>query len=173
MLVLKLLNYMRTNTKPCEADLRADESNIHPFRALTAVLLIFATLGLVFSFIVSKKLNDVAKLSSTGENQPPLFFYDKIGSTPSFQNASKLDFDPVAKYTVEIGYSKSRRGAEKTIDRLNAMGFPGFLTPVQLKTGKVIYRVRMGIFVNKEQAKIASNTLEDRTKFKGKLIALN
>lgn len=149
-------------------------SNLLSFiKILAAVLIVCTAAGLVSSKIISHKLSKKLEEEKRSEVAKPQFFYNSIGATPALTTAKKLDFDVSQKYTIEVGYTKTRKGAEKVVDKLNQSGFPVFMTPVQLKSGRVAYKIRMGLFIDKKYASEASKTLQERTKYTGKLIALN
>jgi cell division septation protein DedD len=144
-------------------------------KAMLALFVVCAAAGTVSSKYISHKLNEKIKERRTADKNPPekLFFYNSIGATPALENSKEIKFDKSKKFTIEVGYTKTRRGAAKVVDRLNLNGFPVFMTPVQLKNGRVIYKVRMGLFADSRKAKLASSVLRKRTKYKGKLVSLN
>lgn len=101
-----------------------------------------------------------------------LFFYNSIGATPAFAQSRDINFQTSEKFTVEIGYTRTKKAAEQIVDRLNQSGFPIFMTPVQLKSKRVAYKLRMGLFANKKNAVQANHILSERTKYKGKVTVL-
>jgi cell division septation protein DedD len=144
-------------------------------KLLCGILIVFTAAGLVSSKIISTKITKrlAEKKIEASKKEPPLFFYNSIGATPAFSTPKEIKFDSTPKFTVEVGYTKTRSGAERVIDKLNLSGFPVFMTPIQLKTGKVVYKIRMGLFSDKENAANAKYVLRERTKYKGRLVALN
>ena len=143
-------------------------------KILCGTLLVFTLAGLVSTKIISLKLSQkIAEKRRKPASEIPLFFYNSIGATPALQPSKDVKFNSAQKFTVEVGYTRTRSAAEKVIDRLNQSGFPIFMTPVQLKNGKVAYKIRMGLFTNQQNAKNATIVLRERTKYKGRLIALN
>ncbi|MDB2447131.1 SPOR domain-containing protein [bacterium] len=141
---------------------------------MCGILIVCAAVGVASSKLISHKLSQkIAAKQKAATKEAPLFFYNGIGATPAFAESKEIEFDTSRKFTIEVGYTKTRRSAEKIIDKLNLSGFPVFMTPVQLRSGKVAYKIRMGLFVDKENAVTATAVLRQRTKYKGKLIALN
>lgn len=144
-------------------------------KAMLALFIVCAVGGAVSSKYISYKLNEKIKARTAQAKKPPkkLFFYNSIGATPALSESKEIKFDTAKKFTIEVGYTKTRKGAAKVVDKLNLNGFPVFMTPVQLKSGRVIYKIRMGLFADSKKAKLATNVLRSRTKYKGKLVALN
>lgn len=144
-------------------------------KLVLGIFIICVAAGIVSSKVISLKISQkiAEKHELEKKKKTTLFFYNSIGATPAFSTHKELSFTENEKYTIEVGYTKTRRGAEKIIDKLNLYGFPVFMTPVQLKNSKVAYKIRMGLFVTKDKAKDAGNLLAERTKYKGKIKILN
>ncbi len=76
-------------------------------------------------------------------------FYETVGASPkpSFQNRIKQ----ASRFTIEIANFTEREDAETLLLQLKARGIEGFYTPMR-RGGQVIYRVRLGMFTNPDDA---------------------
>lgn len=109
-------------------------------------------------------------VGTSQQNQAEPLFYTTIGdstldetaTTAPQNNNGKL---PTTKYTIEIGVLDSREEAEGMVRELAAAGVDAFFTPL-LKDGRVIFRVRHGIFDSEASAKSAAKSISSRHKLK-------
>jgi len=77
-------------------------------------------------------------------------FYNAVGSSP------KATSSPVprqaTRFTIELASFNNQAEAESLLMRLKSRGIDGFYTPLR-RGGTVIYRVRLGMFANPDDAK--------------------
>jgi cell division septation protein DedD len=76
-------------------------------------------------------------------------FYESVGASPkpSFQNRIKQ----ASRFTIELANFTEREDAETLLLQLKSSGIEGFYTPMR-RGGQVIYRVRLGMFTNPDDA---------------------
>ncbi len=76
-------------------------------------------------------------------------FYESVGASPkpSFQNRIKQ----ASRFTIELANFTEREDAETLLLQLKSRGIEGFYTPMR-RGGHVIYRVRLGMFTNPDDA---------------------
>jgi cell division septation protein DedD len=76
-------------------------------------------------------------------------FYESVGASPkpSFQNRIKQ----ASRFTIELANFTEREDAETLLLQLKSRGIEGFYTPMR-RGGQVIYRVRLGMFTNSDDA---------------------
>ena len=129
--------------------------------------------------------HDIDPDPSTASRQPSAFYYDKIGASPSTRSPSHIipiisslgqffnqeSFDKTQqKFTVLVGHTKTVATADSVIDELNLSGLPAYKAPVTLKSGDKVFRVSMGLFVSKKEAKEAMKVLAQRTSYEGQVV---
>ncbi len=85
-------------------------------------------------------------------------FYKTIGQAPSLEKASPQRRPDAATFTLEIKVAERRDEAEKVIDMLKELGIKAYYTPLN-RGGKVVYRIRHGIFTSAKKAHKASTHL--------------
>lgn len=85
---------------------------------------------------------------ASGDAVKPVF-YETVGASPkpSFQNRIKQ----ASRFTIELANFTEREDAETLLLQLKARGIEGFYTPMR-RGGQVIYRVRLGMFTNPDDA---------------------
>lgn len=129
--------------------------------------------------------HEAALAPSTAFRQPSAFYYDKIGASPStrapshiipiisslgqFFNQESAD-QTKHKFTVLVGHTKTVKTADSVIDELNLSGLPAYKAPFTLESGEKVFRVSMGLFVSKEEAKEAMKVLAKRTSYEGQVV---
>ena len=128
------------------------------------------------------------------------FFYDSIGSTPIATNAyAKLpslstlswilsssndlylnqpSLDDVTssnkkRYTLSVGYLRNLGNVSKIIDELNSKGLPAASTVINNYHNDKIFRIDVGLYLSKSEAKEALEILSKRTNYKGMIVPLN
>ena len=105
----------------------------------------------------------------TGPSSVPDLFYREVGGAPSTsQPQSKISYRQT--FALETSVHAHQPKAEYDVDRLSAKGFQAFYTPYQ-KGGRVVYRVRVGIFGKKQEAVTAQKTLTEAG-FSSRIISL-
>ena len=77
-------------------------------------------------------------------------FYDAVGSSPK-ATSPVIQRQPT-RFTIELASFNTQAEAESLLVRLKARGIDGFYTPLR-RGGTVIYRVRLGMFANPDDAK--------------------
>lgn len=107
---------------------------------------------------------------TTETSRPAPLFYSVIGDSnpeePSVAGPKGAEDSPLErKYTIEIGVLDSRESAEALVKKLADSGLNAYFTPL-LKDGRVIFRVRHGIFDSEATAKSTAKTINSRHKLK-------
>lgn len=100
-------------------------------------------------------------------------FYKSIGKTTANVNARNLTKRSKIsnKYTLEFKVFNQSRAAEEFVDSLNHRGIEAYYTPFQ-RNGKVIFRVRRGVFSSKQTAEKAAIALRQKSKVNSRVIKL-
>ncbi len=90
------------------------------------------------------------------------FFYDAIGRTPDQTRGSSSEQPglPTANYTLELRVASTQQEAEQAVQSLQERGIEAYYTPLT-RTGRVVYRVRRGIYSNEQEASRAAIALRD------------
>ena len=140
------------------------------FSAFLAVILLGTLAGLVgalaFKKIPAGWLPNQKDADSKPAEPAPLF-YKVVGdsSAPDTRGADGAanaeSGVPDVKFTIEIAKLNSRELAEKTIKDLAQHGLEAYYTPL-LKDGRVIYRVRYGIFETEALARTAKKSIDSK-----------
>ncbi len=134
-----------------------------------SVVLVGALAGLIgalaFKKLPVKWLRQEKPATQSGAEPEPLF-YSTIGDSPTAGSAnatgdSNQDALPENKFTIEIAKMGSREQAETMIKSLAQKGLDAYYTPL-LKDGRVIYRVRYGMFDSEASAKSAMKSLQTK-----------
>ncbi len=103
------------------------------------------------------------------------FFYDAVGRSPqeSAAQAPARGHLPGGKvsYTLEIRVAASRDDAERVIDELHGRGIEAYYTPLA-RAGKVVYRVRRGIFPSQKEADRAALAMKQEHAVDAKVVKL-
>lgn len=94
---------------------------------------------------LAKKENHPA--SSSGEDTT---FYDAVGTSP--RSTITPARTQATRFTIELASFNTQAEAESLLIKLKARGIEGFYTPLR-RGGTVVYRVRLGMFSNPEDAK--------------------
>ncbi|MEI6832796.1 MAG: SPOR domain-containing protein [bacterium] len=76
-------------------------------------------------------------------------FYNAVGSSP--KAASSPVPKQATRFTIELASFNNQTEAESLLMRLKSRGIDGFYTPLR-RGGTVIYRVRLGMFANPDDA---------------------
>jgi hypothetical protein len=132
------------------------------FLSIAAVVLIGALGGLGAAVAFKKVPNWLKRdrLDSGASTLPDPLFYSKIGDSPAPDPENTASEKPLEeKFTIEIAKLSSRDQAELLIKDLAKIGLDAYYTPL-LKDGRVIYRVRYGIFDSESGAKSASKSVQ-------------
>jgi septal ring-binding cell division protein DamX len=127
------------------------------------------------------KVPDTALATAKAKPQAdePLF-YQTIGQAPDSNEPSLPDdadtsdqAAPGAKvsYTLELKVTSKRAEAEALIDELHDRGIEAYYTPLT-RGGKVVYRVRRGIYSNQKEASQAAVELAAAGKLPAKVVKL-
>lgn len=88
-------------------------------------------------------------------------FYKSIGLAPQ-GFGSPVETEPLpARYTLEISSKYSQGEAEKLVEELSAQGVEAFFTPLA-REGRVLYRIRTGVFNDPATAQSAQQALLKR-----------
>jgi septal ring-binding cell division protein DamX len=121
------------------------------------------------------KLSKNSKLQApdAGVGATPALFYSTIGQG-GVETGDAPDARPGASrssYTLEIKVAKSREEAEELIDSLHLAGIDAYYTPLS-RAGRVVYRVRRGIYTNQSEATKAAGALAQGAKIKAKVVKL-
>jgi|GEM_PF-2521698 len=134
-----------------------------------SVILVGALAGLIgalaFKKLPVKWYRQEKATTETGTEPEPLS-YTIIGDSPSPGSPDATgeniqDALPENKFTIEIAKMGNREQAETVIKSLAQKGIDAYYTPL-LKDGRVIYRVRFGMFDTEVSAKAAMKSLQSK-----------
>lgn len=100
-------------------------------------------------------------LAASASRPASELFYKSIGLAPQgFGGAVETEPLP-ARYTLEISSKQSQAEAEKVVEDLSAQGIEAFFTPLA-REGRVLYRIRTGVFNDPTTAQSAQQALLKR-----------
>lgn len=123
----------------------------------------------------SKTLAELVPVGGgAGEDTREAFFYDVVGRAPEGAFAEGEDSqEPHSKvsYTLELKVATSKEEAEQLIDLLKAQGVDAYYTPLT-RSGKVVYRVRRGIYTRAKDANRAMIALKDEHNLTTRVVKL-
>lgn len=110
---------------------------------------------------------------SAQQEKPKWLFYNSIGDNPPQKLVSDFEqSNPTQRlYTLEVKIVKDLNVAQRTVDQLQKKGVEAYYTPLQ-NNGQVIYRIRVGAFVNKNSADLKSSALLKNRQIKSKVIRM-
>lgn len=132
--------------------------------SVAAVVLVGALGGLGVAIAFKKVPGWLKRDQSTSESPaiPDPLFYTQIGDSPVPPPGDSSDNTALeSKFTIEIAKLSSRDQAESLIKNLAKGGLDAYYTPL-LKDGRVIYRVRYGIFDTEAGAKSAAKSVQTK-----------
>ena len=98
-------------------------------------------------------------------------FYQNVGSSTSAPGLQATEARQTSRFTIEIANLSSQSDAEALLIKLKAKGIDGFYTPVR-RGGEVIYRVRLGMFNNADDAEKIRTKFSQITKMSGNVARL-
>ncbi|MCD6353014.1 MAG: SPOR domain-containing protein, partial [Proteobacteria bacterium] len=75
-------------------------------------------------------------------------------------------------YTVQTASFQQVENAQKMVEALKKKGFSPFITPAQISTGKIWYRVMLGNFSSREEAKRIARKVQDSMDIQPMIISL-
>ncbi len=146
--------------------------------AVAAVLMLTDAPGSIKQKInKSKTLTGItATRDGTSAETREAFFYDVVGKAPegAFGEADGEPAKgphPKVSYTLELKVATSKEEAEQLIDLLKAQGVDAYYTPLT-RSGKVVYRVRRGIFTKAKDANRAMIALKDEHNLTTRVVKL-
>ena len=102
---------------------------------------------------VLKNSTATTEMKSTRQlanNASEAAFYDTVGASPKV--AANTPPKQATRFTIELASFSTQAEAESLLMRLKSRGIEGFYTPLR-RGGTVIYRVRLGMFANPDDAK--------------------
>jgi len=134
-----------------------------------SVILVGALAGLIGALAFKKfpvKWQRLEKPATETGTEPEPLSYTTIGDSPApgspdATGETSQDALPENKFTIEIAKMGSREQAESMIKSLAQKGLDAYYTPL-LKDGRVIYRVRLGMFDTEVSAKSAMKSLQSK-----------
>lgn len=86
-------------------------------------------------------------------------YVEKEVSKPKVSSSAPLPaIDPNGKYTIQIGSFKNESDAKKLQNKLKSGGYPAFIKQANIGE-ETWFRLRVGTFTNKDQAKIYGDML--------------
>tara|TARA_B100001094_G_C18064793_1_gene736891 strand:- start:413 stop:874 length:462 start_codon:yes stop_codon:yes gene_type:complete len=92
------------------------------------------------------------ELKSSNSQKPiQTVFYSTIGSDA--KHSTRKSTNLLNRYTLEVFAESSEKKAHEKVKYFNKLGFDCFYTPLNIM-GKVVYRVRIGVFPNPKSAQI-------------------
>jgi cell division septation protein DedD len=98
----------------------------------------------------SAALNELNSKRQISAQNTDSTFYDAVGSSP--KAASSPAPRQATRFTIELASFNNQTEAESLLMRLKSRGIEGFYTPLR-RGGTVIYRVRLGMFANPDDAR--------------------
>ncbi len=102
---------------------------------------------------------DTSEAVPLPDGQPDAAFAD--------QRQSPVRFEPVAPgvhyYTIQVFTEVQQRLAQARLEALRQMGYPGYMLEQKTSAGKVLYKIRMGRYRLKRDAREAGRIYRDRT----------
>jgi cell division septation protein DedD len=118
----------------------------------------------------ARESDHVAEMANGDSNALEDVYYKRIGSSPKANHRKAKD--AIAEgFTLEISMSNSRKAAETVVNKLAQKGVRAFYTPLT-RQGKVIYRVRLGIFHDRSEAAFAAKKLFGQHQVKSRVAQL-
>ena len=140
---------------------------IMTFIGFVAVVAVLATAGLWW-----QKLQQAPRQSevSAPESQDRLF-YQTLGQFNKKRSDNEKLVGSADRYTLEIKIASSKQEAERLIDMLTDMGVRAYYTPLS-REGRVLYRVRRGVYPSSRRATVAQRELRSRYKLQAKVTRL-
>ena len=96
----------------------------------------------------------------------------KTVERPRLKFQKKSDVGEMSKYTLDISTVLTKEAANRSLKRLARKGVQAYYTPIE-KDGKVIYKIRTGIYYSEELAKEMSEKLLISNQIKVKPVNLN
>lgn len=146
--------------------------------AVVAVLMLTDAPGSIKQKInKSKSLTELSPAADgAAEESREAFFYDVVGRAPegAFGDEGAEEAKgphPKVSYTLELKVATSKEEAEQLIDLLKAQGVDAYYTPLT-RSGKVVYRVRRGIYTRAKDANRAMIALKDEHNLTTRVVKL-
>jgi cell division septation protein DedD len=102
------------------------------------------------------------------------FSYEILGDAPPSappQGSPSSTVEAESAYTVEIAALPLQAAADALLDQLKAKGIDAYYTPLS-DAGRVVYRVRQGIFSKENEAAKAALILSQRADMPAKAVKL-
>jgi cell division septation protein DedD len=97
---------------------------------------------------ISQNANE-EKMPQTGN--PNVVFYTSVGGATSEPTNEPPPSEAQNRFTIEIAQFSNQQQAEALLLQLRNKGITGFYTPFR-KNGEVVYRVRLGVYNNPDDA---------------------
>jgi len=98
----------------------------------------------------SPDLTFFESLIKNNSDHPPHLPIPNLSTAPP---PKKLNTPDPVSYTVQTASFQQVENAQKMVETLKKKGFSPFITPAQISTGKIWYRVMLGNFSSREEAK--------------------
>lgn len=121
-----------------------------------------------FWLLSDPKMQKTYKSIRAPETKP--WFYQSIGNAPLAMHQENQDIQN--SYTLEIQVAETKTEAEQVVDELGKIGIKAYYTPLA-RQGRVVYRIRQGIFANEQTAEKASIALRAQQQVSNRVIRLN
>lgn len=115
-----------------------------------------------------------ADSTQSASNSQGLVFYKDIGHAADGQHQptdTPLADHLTEQYTLELKHFSSQSDAEKELERLAKLGIDAYFTPV-ISDGKVLYRVRRGIYPSQVMANRAAQDLKKMSRIESTVVKL-
>lgn len=96
-------------------------------------------------------------------------FYDRVGQPPP--GFGQSDRSGKLSYTLEVDLADERQEAERLIDTLKERGIDAYYTPLS-RAGRIVYRVRHGIYPSREEAHAAQVALKNERRLATRVVKL-
>lgn len=129
--------------------------------------------------VVKNRLKSNIKSAPPPVDKP--FFYNSVGHAPAADGEGDAAMPPLepgmaghlsdGSYTLELKISANRGEAEQMVDEYRDLGVEAYYTPLA-RAGKVLYRIRRGIYPSRRAAERAAVDLRQRQAVEAKVVQL-
>lgn len=146
------------------------------FNLLSKIILTILTIAVFFFLVLFVYFAKKNLFSSDTSEEIPSYLkmeplsYESIGNYPQIdETATSTNQDH--EFTLELGTCEDKTCIEKTLENLYKSGVDAFYTPTESE-GKMIYRIRRGIFNSRQLAEKAQAALIKSKKINSKVMEL-
>lgn len=152
-----------------------------PMRVALGISFLTAFFTGIFYILLRQNLIPGAEKFGTATS-PPLPYREIGRSAPPFDKPSTESKNVTQKnassqssrdqYTIEVKAFANRTEAEQYVDHLVGRGLNAYYTPLQSEDGRVIYRVRLGVFPSYTMAEKVSLQIKKDQNISNQIVRL-